>query len=134
MNAFKILDNKGNAISINKLDKEVCEMMGAEVDNKHYCRLGKREEFDESIKGELDYLFHSPNWYDTIGWLIASEGLSFEGIIDYLKKDMKHFLGTKDEDGSIITIEDIYPHYMQVLNTWIEKGYKAVQILEEELA
>ena len=42
MNAFQILDKNNLPISINTLDKEVCELVGNEVDEKYYCRLGKK--------------------------------------------------------------------------------------------
>ncbi len=125
MNGFQILDKENNPIGINALDKEVCDMVGNEVDKKQYCRLGRREDFEK----ELDYVFKTSNWYDTIGWMIASENKSFQDIIDYYTEIMKEFIGKKDDDGSIITIETIYPYHMKVLNTWIEKGYKTKQII-----
>lgn len=126
MNAFQILDANGKAISINSLDKEVCELVGVDVDKKHYCKLGKREDYDSN----WDYISKTSNWFDTIGWLIASKGLSLQGILDYYADSMKDFIGKKDEDGNIITLEVIYPYHTKVLNAWINKGYQAKQIIQ----
>lgn len=123
---FKILDAEGNAISIKALDKEVCDLVGVEVDPKYYCRLGKPEDFEK----EIDYLFKTSNWYDTIGWMIASENKSFEDIIEYYTEPMKEYLGKTDENGTVITMDVIYPYHMKVLKTWIAKGYqpKSVEV------
>lgn len=130
MNAFQILDKDNNAIKINDLDREVCELTGNEVDPKEYCRLGNRKDFPEGHKGNIDFIFNTYNWYDTIGWMIASEGKSLQDIIEYYKDVMKEFLGKVDENGEVITIEYIYPYHMKVLNSWINKGYTAKQIIE----
>lgn len=125
MNSFQILDNQGNAIDINQLDKEVCELMGVEQHKKWYCTLGKREDHPS----RWEFLLRTSNWYDTIGWMIA-EGKSFEDILAYYADVMKDFIGKEDETGNILTLETIYPYHTLVLNTWISKGYKAKQIIE----
>ena len=130
MSAFQILDKNNNPISIKNLDEEVCKIVGNEIDEKEYCRLGKRSDYPNTNRGEMDYLLRTSNWYDTIGWMIAKENKSFQDIIDYYKETMKAFLGKTDENGEIITIERIYPYEIKVLNTWIEKGYTAKQIIE----
>lgn len=130
MNAFQILDKNNNPVSIKKLDQQVCELTGNEVDPKWYCRLGNRKDFPQTFEGEIEFLIKTYNWYDTIGWLIASENKSFQDIIDYYKDSIKEFLGKKDENGEIITIEYIYPYHMKVLNYWIDKGYTTKQIIE----
>jgi hypothetical protein len=125
MNAFQILNKEDQAISINELDQEVCELVGVSQDKKYYCRLGKREEF----KSELDYLWKTSNWYDTIGWMIASEGKSFQDILDYYTDTMKEFIGQKDENDTVITLEYIYPYHTKLLTNWINKGYIAKQVI-----
>jgi len=127
MNAFQILSPDNEPIPINVLDREVCVTLGIEVDNKQYCRLGKREDYPKGIKGEWNYLSNCPNWYDTIGWMIA-DGKSLQGIIDYYTDIMKEYIGQKNEDGTIITIESIYPYHIKLLESWISKGYVAKQI------
>lgn len=126
MNGFQILNAENAPIPINKLDEEVCEIVGVEPNKKNYCLLGKREDF----KSDLDYISRCSNWYDTIGWMIASEGKSFQDVLDYYADIMKEFIGKKDEDGTIITLEYIYPYQTKLLNTWIAKGYTAKQVIE----
>lgn len=124
MNAFMILDKNNNPIPIKELDREVCELVGNEIDPKYYCTLGKREDF----KSEWEYITCS-NWYDTIGWMIA-KGKNFQEILDYYAEGMKDFIGKTDENGETITLEYIYPYHTKVLNTWIKKGYQPKQIKE----
>lgn len=124
MKAFQILNKEGIAISINKLDEEVCAIVGVEVHPKDYCKLGKREEY----KTNFDYICVS-NWFDTIGWDIA-QGLSFQDILDKWSDVMKEFIGQTDEQGNIITLETCIPYQYKVLNSWIEKGYQPISVDE----
>lgn len=126
-NGFQILDKDGNPISINNLDKEVCEIVGNEQDKKYYCTLGRREDY----KDEFDYITKTTNWYDSIGWMIAFEGKTFQQIIEYYTNAMKEFIGKEDSTGQMITIEMIYPYHMKVLNNWIDKGYATKQVICE---
>lgn len=126
MNAFQIIDKDNNPIPINVLDKEVCEIVGVEPDPKWYCKLSKREDYNST----WDYLTNTSNWYDTIGWMIADEDKSFQDILDYYADIMKEFIGQEDEDGTIITLEVIYPYHTKVLYSWINKGYQAKQIIQ----
>jgi len=125
MNVFKILNKTGEALTIAELDAEVCKIVGVEIHPKYYCKLGKREEY----KSNWDYVCHAQSWYDSIGWMIASDGKTFEGIIEYYTDLMKEFIGQLDDDGvTIITIDVIYPYHMKVLRSWIEKGYQPISI------
>jgi hypothetical protein len=124
MNSFQILDKDNNAISINELDKEVCEIVGNEVDEECYCVLGRREDYEST----WDFISKASNWYDTIGRMIA-EGKSFQDILSYYADTMKKFIGKTEEDGTVITLEIIYPYHTKLLNSWINKGYTAKQIL-----
>lgn len=129
MAAFQILDKENNAIGILELDKEVCELWGVPVHPKRYAMENPREYYPEGIKGEFDFYSQS-NWYDTIGWMIASENKSFEDIIEYYRETFKKFIGKKDEEGNLITLEYIIPKRMLLLNTWIGKGYQPKQIAD----
>lgn len=113
MNAFQILDKDGIAIPLSILDKEVCDLKGIEPDPKWYCDL------EASAMS---------SWYDTIGWLIASENKSFEDIIEYFTEPMRKYIGQVD-NGKVITLETIYPIRIKLLNMWIEKGYTPKQII-----
>lgn len=50
MNAFQILDKYNQPIAISRLDREVCALVGNEVDERHYCILGKREDHESEFK------------------------------------------------------------------------------------
>lgn len=124
MNGFQILNKEGIAIHINKIDEEICELLNKPVDKNSYCMLGNREDY----KSDWEYLTRCTNWFDSIGWMIAHDGKSFEQILEHYSEVMKEFIGQKDENGIAITLEDIYPYHCKVLNTFISKGYKAVQV------
>jgi hypothetical protein len=126
MNAFQILDNQGNPLTMEQIDMEVCELTGNEVDPKHYCKLGNIKDF----KSRREFAFNTYNWYDTIGWMIAADNKSFQDILDYYADSMKEFIGQKTEDGIEITLEYIYPYHTKVLNSWISKGYQAKQVIQ----
>ena len=102
----------------------MCEIVGVEFDKKEYCRLGREEQF----KSHIDFLFGTSNWYDTIGWLIASENKSFEEILDYYREPMEKYIGQDDGKGGLMTFESIYPFHTKVIYSWMEKGYVPKQI------
>jgi len=126
MNAFQILDKYNNPVPINQLDKEVCNLIGVESNPKYYCQLGKREDH----KTEWDFLCKTSNWYDTIGWMIADTGRSFEEILEYYTESFKEFIDQVDENGVTITLEYIIPYHTKVIHYWMEKGYKTKQIIQ----
>lgn len=113
MNKFQILDKNGNAIAINDLDKEVCELFDISYHPKEYCKLGKRSDFTNDIKGSWEYAC-VPNWFDIIGWKI-SQGESLQDIYDDYQKML---------DGSHdIKVEEAFPYRIKLLTYWINKGY-----------
>ena len=57
MNAFQILDNQGNPLTMEQIDMEVCELTGNEVDPKHYCKLGNIKDF----KSRREFAFNTYN-------------------------------------------------------------------------
>ena len=124
MTTFQILDKDGRPIPIGTLDKEVCILTGNEEDKRYYCRLGNRKDH----KTEMDFIFSTHNWYDTIGWMIASMGYTLQELRDYYETPFKSILGKIDDNGDIITLEKIYPYHMKVIDFWIEKGYQTKQI------
>ena len=76
----------------------------------------------------MDFIFSTHNWYDTIGWMIASMGYTLQELRDYYETPFKSILGKIDDNGDIITLEKIYPYHMKVIDFWIEKGYQTKQI------
>ena len=129
MNKFQILNKNGEPIAINALDAEVCEIIGNDIHPKHYCVLGKRSDFPKGTRGGFEFLSQTSNWHDTFGWMIAEENKSFQDMIDYYTNVIKEWIGKVDEDGTVITVDLIYPYHMKVLRTWIAKGYTPKQIL-----
>lgn len=127
MNGFQILNKDKVAIPINVLDAEVAEMWNFKPQNsKEYAMPKSRSEFEEGSIGEFEYYSQS-NWFDTIGFQISA-GMSFQDIIDDLTETFKDFIGKTDEDGTVLTLENIVPEKMIVLKTWIEKGYIPMSI------
>jgi len=126
MDSFQILNKDNTPIIINKLDEEVCALWKVPVDKKSYAVEYPREHFSDDRSGAFEYASQS-NWFDTIGWM-AAEGKSLQDMIDYYTDIMKDYIGKIDEDGTIITVESIYPKRMLLLNTWIEKGYQTKQL------
>ena len=116
MNKFQILDKNGNAVTISDLNKEVCELFDVPFHPKRYCVLGKRSDFTNDIKGELDYA-NVPNWFDAIGWPL-SEGESLQDIYDAYQKILDSVEGSHD-----IKIEEAFPYRIKLLIHWINKGY-----------
>lgn len=129
MNSYQILNKDGKPIAINVLDAEVCALLNVDVQVKHYCRLGKREDYPEGRKGDFQYFSRTSNWHDTLGWLIAAENKSLEDIIEYYTNILKEWIGKEDESGGIISVDLIYPYHMKVLRSWIAKGYTTKQIV-----
>lgn len=67
--AFQILNASGEAIAINTLDEEVCQLWNCEVQAKSYAVPCKREAFDPGFKGDMDY-WKQTNWFDSVGFAI----------------------------------------------------------------
>lgn len=134
MNGFQILDKNNKAIPMNILDAEVAELWGFKPEvNTEYAKEYSRDHFEKGTKGCLKY-YRQSNWFDTIGWTIADEGLSLQGILDKYADDFSKYIGKKDsKTGEVITLETIYPKRVLLINTWIAKGYKAKQVLEKDL-
>lgn len=81
MNAFKILDKNGKALTMGKLDKEAAEFWGKEVHPKHYTNpfpdkvASEDAPLSEKIRIESkNALNNASNWFDVIGWNIANQG------------------------------------------------------------
>ena len=81
MNAFKILDKNGKALTMSKLDKEAAEFWNKKVHPKHYANPFPDKAADEGaslaekirIENE-NALNNASNWFDVIGWNIANQG------------------------------------------------------------
>lgn len=116
MAQFQILDKEGDAITIDNLDKEVCELWNKEYSTKNYANP-----FIVTEDGEEPYL--KENWYDSVGWSIAySKTTTWSQAIQY-------FAGIYDLDiiSCCVCINTpqhyLYP-YLQLFQYWEKKGYK----------
>ena len=59
MMCFRLLDKEtGEAMELNKVDEEICELLGEPVDPNYYCPIFKHPRMNIS-------------WYDSIGMALA---------------------------------------------------------------
>lgn len=128
---FQILDKEGKALEINQLDREACELWKVDYDEKYYAYPEIPFENKDNLEGieltkaKFKHKLNQPiNWFDSIGWEIHQYGKSLEQIKkDYIGK-YRSFELTIDE---IMTIKP-FCDYINLLDLWIQKGYKAKQI------
>ena len=132
MNSFQILDKENKAIPINKLDEEAANFWNKVVQSKQYT--SPHDHF-------------GTNWYDVIVWNIANQGHECSGWANVVATMMVSsigmlFINTDDNYQNvpvkINTIESIqdnvngvlhfYKPYIDLINHWQSKGYKAKQI------
>lgn len=86
MGSFQILDQNGQAMTIKRIDEEICNLLGRKIDNHNYCTtfttLEKWLELNSEVlteensrKLKFQHLSRemSYNWFDTIGYCIANE-------------------------------------------------------------
>lgn len=80
MNAFRILDKDGKALTMAELDKEAAEFWGKEVHPKHYANpFPDKVASEDAPLSEIIRIEHenarnnSSNWFDIIGWNIANQ-------------------------------------------------------------
>lgn len=81
MNAFRILDKNGKALTMAELDKEAAEFWNKEVHPKHYAnpfpekKVSKDTSYSEAVRIERENALNNTfNWFDVIGWNIANQG------------------------------------------------------------
>ena len=80
----------GEAQSLNKIDEEICNLLGVEVDS--ICYGGKPND----IK--------SFNWFDTIGFTIATSDEKFLGSQELKDHYTKNSMWNKEEIEKILKI------------------------------
>lgn len=141
---LQIINKNGEKLPINKIDIEICKLLGNEVDPKRYCKLCNEEELIAKTRAKLEKdptvnkdqigvlieweVAIQPNWFDSIGWMAANNNLSLDEIIESYRKPMEKWLGKTDSDGELITMESIYPAHMKVINYFKEKEYSLVGV------
>lgn len=137
MNAFKILDKNGKALTMGKLDKEAAEFWGKEVHPKHYANPFPDKIADEGaslaerIKIERDNALHdASNWFDVIGWNIANQGkytFSWRNVAHtMLAENLGECLINLYEDEQIKIAEFVGGKELHLADNWEIKLFHAL--------
>lgn len=138
MSSFQIHDASGQAISINNLDKEACELWGTEVHKKDYASPSdipeikaryftehNPEEHRKPLLDECKFWMERQNWFDWIGWKIAQGNTSWEGLREeILTPYRKHGEGMME----YIKTDPRIWGFIDLINLWEHKGYTPVQL------
>ena len=81
MNAFRILNANGEALTMGELDAEAAAFWGKEVNPKNYANPFPEQEVSENASDyekirvqSTNALNNALNWYDVIGLNIANQG------------------------------------------------------------
>ena len=153
MNAFKILNAEGHALTMAELDKEAAEFWGKEIDPKHYANPFPKEEGNNLSAMRANALNNSLNWYDIIGWNIAHQGNYTTGwrnvahtmvtetlgeCLVNLRKDepikLAEFVGDTelhlpDEiEIKICSTLNYFKPFIDLINHWMSKRYVPVKV------
>lgn len=134
---FQIHDKDGNAVDINILDKEACDLWGTEIDNKHKGKYASPSDIPEvkaqyfapeykgRYSGELSYWIERQNWFDWIGWKIAQGNTSWEALKEeVLEPYRKH----GEEMMEYIKTEPRIWGFIELIALWESKGYIPVSM------
>jgi len=116
---FQILDSNGNAMTMNDIDKEVCNFWNVPFDEKHYAVPNKREEYPEGIEGSLKYA-QQLNWYDSIGWRIHYHRCNdWQCVRNAFLRDYEKIMTQYN-----LTIEQIIPKEIALLEYFEKRNYQ----------
>lgn len=81
MNAFRILDANGTALSIKQLDVEAAEFWNKPVHEKYYANPTQPIPITDDMSDDEQICIDIENacretisWYDSVGWTIANQG------------------------------------------------------------
>ena len=137
MNAFKILDKNGKALTMGELDKEAAEFWGKEVHPKHYANPFPDKATDEGaslskkirIESE-NALNNASNWFDVIGWNIANQGkytFSWRNVAHtMLAENLGECLINLYEDEQIKIAEFVGGRELHLADSWEIKLFHAL--------
>lgn len=137
MNAFKILDKNGKALTMGKLDKEAAEFWGKEVHPKHYANpfpdkvADEGASLSEKIRIERNNALHdASNWFDVIGWNIANQGkytFSWRNVAHtMLAENLGECLINLYEDEQIKIAEFVGGKELHLADSWEIKLFHAL--------
>ena len=137
MNAFKILDKNGKALTMGELDKEAAEFWGKEVHPKHYANpfpnkvASENATISEKIKIEHENARNNgSNWFDIIGWNIANQGNCTTGWQNVVHTMVVQSLGdclvSLRRDKPIELAEFVGDTEIHLGNSWEEELYSTL--------
>lgn len=134
MNAFRILDKNGKALTMAELDKEAAEFWNKEVHPKHYAnpfpekKVSKDASYSEAVRIERENaLNNTSNWFDIIGWNIANQGNYTSGwrnvVHTMVAENLGECLVRLNKDKPIELAEFVGDTEMHLGNSWEEELY-----------
>ena len=137
MNAFKILDKNGKALTMGELDKEAAEFWGKEVHPKHYANpfpdkvADEGASLSEKIRIESENARNNAsNWFDVIGWNIANQGkytFSWRNVAHtMLAENLGECLINLYEDEQIKIAEFVGGKELHLADSWEIKLFHAL--------
>lgn len=133
-NCFQVLDEKGNPVTLESLDKDACDLWDCPYHSKYYA------------SPDLAY----ENWFDCIGWAIANpkNNTEVKDWLDVISKllnifDAENLIVINTEENILVlrptseeeprrvngVIKYLSP-YIDLINVWKYKGYIPKQIIE----
>ena len=155
MNAFKILNAEGQALTMSELDKEAAEFWGKEVDPKNYANPFPEVEGNSFAAIRANSLNNAQNWFDIIGRAIANQENYTTGwqnvahtlvvrhlgeCLVNLRRDnpikLAEFVGDGDihlEESCEIKLFatlDYFKPFINLINHWMDKGYTPIKVEE----
>lgn len=120
---FQILDKDSNAITLHALDKEVAMLWEVKCDDTHYAVPNSREYYQEEGRKKFDY-HNQINWFDSIGYVIHSKKLTnWKQVKDHFIELYQSIL-----DEYKITLDDLEPKLVALINYWESKGYIPIPV------
>jgi hypothetical protein len=126
MNGFQILDENKQPISMNEIDKMVCDFWGVELDEKSYASPSK------------EYI--GSNWFDIVGWSISQNDCEegWDSVINEMcvncigssvlemNKNLE-IIGFLNEQKYLKSIKDsllFFTPYVKLILLFKEKGFQ----------
>ena len=137
MNAFKILDKNGKALTMGELDKEAAEFWGKEVHPKHYAnpfpnkKISKDIPYSEAVRIERENALNNVhNWFDVIGLNIACQDDYTSGWQNVVHTMVVQSLGdclvSLRRDKPIELAEFVGDTEIHLGNSWEEELYSTL--------
>ena len=134
MNAFRILNANGEALTMGELDAEAAAFWGKEVDPKYYANPFPDKVADEGASLSEKIRIQSENarnngsnWFDIIGWNIANQGNYTSGwqnvVHTMVTENLGECLVSLRKDEPIKLAEFVGDTEMHLEDSWEMKLY-----------